>query len=146
MIYQSHSAPLLRPLHRVTRHYEDGDYREAVLNAMLALTETIREKSGLDGDGVGLASKVFKPEDPVLIFNEVQTISGRDEHDGFHKIMLGAFQGVRNPKSHRSISDLTAQSAAQYLVFISLLIRRVEEATKAKAGVTELRRKAKSTA
>jgi uncharacterized protein (TIGR02391 family) len=128
------------------RHYEDGDYREAVLNAMLALTETIREKSGLDGDGVGLASKVFKPEDPVLVFSEVQTISGRDEHEGFHKLMLGAFQGVRNPKSHRSISDLTAQSAAQYLVFISLLIRRVEEATRATAGVTGLRRKAKSSA
>ncbi len=114
------------------RHYEDADYREAVLNAMLALTETIREKSGLDGDGVALASRVFKPEEPVLVFNEIKTISGRDEHDGFHKIMLGAFQGVRNPKSHRSISDLTAQSAAQYLVFISLLVRRVEEAKRNK--------------
>lgn len=112
------------------RHYEDQDYREAVLNAMLALTETIRERSALDGDGVPLVSRVFKPEEPVLTFSDVRSITGRDEHEGFHKIMLGAFQGVRNPKSHRLFSDLTAQSAAQYLVFISLLVRRVEEAGK----------------
>lgn len=128
------------------RHYEDQDYREAVLNGMLTLTETIREKSGMDGDGVPLVSRVFKPEDPVLTFSDIANISGRDEHEGFHKIMLGAFQGVRNPKSHRLFSDLTAQSTAQYLVFISLLVRRVEESSKAKNSVTELGRKAKSTA
>jgi uncharacterized protein (TIGR02391 family) len=110
------------------RHYEDGFYRVAVLDAMLALTETIREKSGLDGDGVKLVSAVFRPENPILLFSERTTISGRDDHDGFHLIMLGAFQGIRNPKSHLSTSDLTEQTAAQYLVFISLLVRRVEEA------------------
>jgi len=111
-------------------HYEREDYREAVLNAMLALTETIREKTGLDTDGVPLVSQVFKPEEPILTFADTRTISGRDEHKGFHKIMLGAFEGVRNPKSHRMFSDLTALTAAQYLVFISLLVRRVEGASK----------------
>jgi uncharacterized protein (TIGR02391 family) len=113
------------------RHYEDGDYREAVLNAMLALTEIIRERSGLETDGVPLASRVFKPEDPILSFSDLRTPTGRDEQDGFHKIIMGAFQGVRNPSSHSFVSDLTPQSAAQYLVFISLLVHRVEEARKA---------------
>lgn len=112
------------------RHYDDADYREAVLNAMLALTETIRERTGLHEDGAALVSKVFKPENPLLVFADTNTITGADEHRGFHKILLGAFEGVRNPKSHRLFSDLTANTAAQYLVFISLLVRRVEGATK----------------
>jgi uncharacterized protein (TIGR02391 family) len=125
-------SALLHPkvLQSSLRHFEDGDYREAVLNAMLTLTETIREKSGLDGDGVALVSKVFKPEDPVLAFTKRETTSERDEHAGFHKLMLGAFEGVRNPQSHSFINDLTSDSAAQYLAFISLLVRRVEDATK----------------
>lgn len=110
------------------RHYNDADYREAVLNAMLALTEAIREKSRRDGDGVALASAVFKPEMPILLFSDMTTTAERDDHEGFHKIMLGAFQGIRNPKSHQMHSDLNKITAAQYLVFISLLVRRVDEA------------------
>ena len=109
------------------RHYEDGDYRESVLNAMLALTEVIRAKIKRDGDGTALASILFKPEKPILIFSERATQAERDDQEGFHKLMLGAFQGIRNPKSHQMDSDLTEITAAQYLVFISLLVRRVDE-------------------
>lgn len=109
------------------RFYQSGDFREAVLNAVLALTDTIRKKSKQDGDGFELASKVFKPEAPVLMFSPMRTQSERAEHEGFHKLMLGAFQGIRNPKSHQLESDLNDTTAAQYLVFISLLVRRVDE-------------------
>lgn len=44
------------------------------------------------------------------------------------QIYKGVYQGVRNPKSHTLIHDLTAHKAAQYLVFISLMARRVDEA------------------
>lgn len=111
-------------------HYQDGDFREAVLNGMMALAEAIRVRTGLQGDGVQLCSVAFKPEEPLLVFSENQSIIGRDDQQGFHKIMLGAFQGIRNPKAHSLAHDLTATSAAQYLVFISLLIRRVDEATR----------------
>lgn len=123
---------LLHPkvIQATLHHYKNGHYREAVLNGMLVLTEVIRSKSGLDTDGVPLVSQVFKPEEPLLVFADQSTTTGRDEHRGFHKIMLGAFEGVRNPKSHRLLSDLTETSAAQYLVFISLLVRRAEDASK----------------
>jgi uncharacterized protein (TIGR02391 family) len=110
------------------RHYEDGDYRESVLNAMLALTEIIRAKIKKDGDGIALASILFKPEKPILVFSKRTTQAERDDQEGFHKLMLGAFQGIRNPKSHQMASDLTEMTAAQYIVFISLLARRVDEA------------------
>lgn len=110
------------------RHYNDGDYREAVSNAMLALTELIRAKTGLDGDGVDLASRVLRPENPALLINRNRTQSDIDEQRGFHKILLGAFEGVRNPKAHTIVSDLTPRTAAQYLILISLLYRRIDEA------------------
>jgi len=108
-------------------HFEDGDYREAVLNAMLALRDAIRRRSKLDRDGADLASHAFRPEAPRLVFSEVRTQTGRDDQDGFHQIMRGAFIGIRNPKAHELQSDLTSETAAQYLVLISLLLRRVEE-------------------
>ncbi len=87
----------------------------------------IRERTGLSTDGTTLSSVVFKPDKPLLAFADMNTVSGRDEQEGFHKIMLGAFQGIRNPKVHQLSHDLTAHTAAQYLVFISLLVRRAEE-------------------
>ena len=47
---------------------------------------------------------------------------------GFMQILKGAFQGVRNPKAHTLAHDLTEPTAAQYLIFASLLARRIEEA------------------
>jgi len=125
------------------RHYEDGDYREAVLNGMIALSHAIRDRVNIDLDGVDLVSDVFKPGDPRLIFSEVGTKSGRDDQEGFHLIMLGAFKGVRNPKAHELTSDLTKKTAAQYLVFISLLLRRVDEAKLRKRKVPGARDEAR---
>jgi len=45
-------------------------------------------------------------------------------------ILSGAFQGVRNTKAHSLEHDLDQAKAAQYLVFASLLARRVSEAKK----------------
>ena len=47
---------------------------------------------------------------------------------GFMQIFKGAYQGIRNPKAHSMTHDLTAMKAAQYLVFASLLARRIDEA------------------
>ena len=62
------------------------------------------------------------------MLREVESESGQNDQKGFLKIFLGAFQGIRNPKAHSLDHDLTEQKAAQYLVFASLLARRVEEA------------------
>lgn len=128
-------------------HYNNGHYREAVFNATLALTDSIRERTGIDKDGVDLASEVFKSDAPRLVFSENKSVSGKNDQEGFHLIMLGTFKGIRNPKAHGLKHDLTHISAAQYLVFISLLIRRVDEAElrrPRRAEPASTRRKAKA--
>ena len=43
------------------------------------------------------------------------------------QIFKGAFQGIRNPVAHSLNHDLTADATAQYLIFASLLVRRLDQ-------------------
>jgi uncharacterized protein (TIGR02391 family) len=110
--------------------YRNGHLREAVLNSITAVFDFIRERSGLGEDGDRLIGQVFTLENPKLILSEIETDSGQNDQKGFMQIFKGAYQGVRNPKAHSLNHDLTEAKAAEYLIFASLLARRVEEATK----------------
>lgn len=110
------------------QQYRNGHLRDAVLNAFVAVFDLIRERTGLKLDGQGLVSEAFSLEKPKLIFSEIDTDSGRNDQKGFLQILTGAYTGVRNPKAHSLHHDLDEKKAAQYLVFASLLARRVSEA------------------
>ena len=121
---------LLHPL--IMEHcyqlFEDGHYRDAVLNSVIAIFDYIRERSKSEIDGERLISHVFSLDNPILILSELQSESGKNDQKGFMQIFKGVYQGVRNPKAHSLTNDLTPMKAAQYLIFSSLLARRVEEA------------------
>ena len=106
--------------------------REAVLNSITALFDYIRAKTLVHDDGDKLIGRVFSVDKPVLVLSELQTESGQNDQKGFMQIFKGAYQGIRNPKAHSMTHDLTQPKAAQYLIFASLLARRVEEAQKVK--------------
>ncbi|QDW65816.1 TIGR02391 family protein [Luteimonas granuli] len=110
------------------RHYHEGDYRNAVLDGMLALSDLIRKRTGLNADGKALATEAFSLNRPKLIFSELQSESGQNDQKGFMEMIGGAYTGIRNPKAHSLIHDLDMTKAAQYLVAISLFVRRVAEA------------------
>lgn len=111
------------------RHYHEGDYRNAVLDAMLALSDLIRQRTGLKADGKALATEAFSLARPKLIFSELDTESGQNDQKGFMEMIAGAYTGIRNPKAHSLIHDLDETKTAQYLIAISLLVRRVAEAS-----------------
>ena len=105
--------------------YKSRHYREAVLNAIIAVFDLIRSRTKLDLDGDRLISEVLSEQRPRLILDEIDTESGRNDQKGFMQIFKGLYQGVRNPKSHSLEHDLDERKAGQYLVFASLLARRV---------------------
>ncbi|MEX2162916.1 MAG: TIGR02391 family protein [Sulfuricaulis sp.] len=107
----------------------DGHLREAVLNSIVAVFDLIRDRTGLKEDGDRLIGKAFSLDDPFLVLSELATESGANDQKGFMQIFKGAYQGIRNTKAHRLEHDLTEHKAAQYLVFASLLARRVDEAS-----------------
>ncbi len=121
---------LLHPIvfEHAFQHYKNGHLREAVLNSIVAVFDLIRERTELAQDGQHLVSEAFSLERPHLIFSELQTESGRNDQKGFLQILSGAYTGIRNPKAHSLQHDLDEHKAAQYLVFVSLLARRVAEA------------------
>jgi|GEM_PF-1442702 len=110
------------------RHYQDGDYRNAVLDGMVALSDLIRGRTTLREDGKALATQAFSLGNPHLILSELESESGRNDQKGFMEMIAGAYIGIRNPKAHSLVHDLDKTKAAQYLVTISLLVRRVAEA------------------
>jgi uncharacterized protein (TIGR02391 family) len=110
------------------QQYRAGHLRDSVLNAFTAVFDLIRNRTGIDMDGAKLVGQVFSVKDPRLILSEIETESGRNDQAGFLQIYQGAYVGIRNPKAHTLQHDLTEEKAAQYLVFVSLLARRVAEA------------------
>ena len=108
--------------------YRNGHYREAVLNSVIALFDYIRVLTAIQGDGDALIGKAFSLSDPYIVFSDIQTESGQNDQKGFMQILKGTFQGIRNPKAHSLTHDLTEFKSAQYLIFASLLARRLEEA------------------
>jgi uncharacterized protein (TIGR02391 family) len=123
---------LLHPIVRdaAIRHYQTGDFRHAVLDAITSVFDKIRERTGVDADGDRLINHTMTPNAPLLILSELLTDSGRNDQAGFMEIYKGFYRGVRNPKAHSLIHDLDldATKAAQYMVLASILMRRVIEA------------------
>jgi uncharacterized protein (TIGR02391 family) len=113
------------------KQFRDGHWREAQLNAVVAVFDLIRARTGLDLDGDSLATRAFGVNQPLLTVGDLNTISGRDEQSGFMMLLQGLYRGTRNPRVHTLVHDLNldAIKTAQYLVFASLLARRVAEAT-----------------
>ena len=131
--YSDLSYAILDLLHpRVTAaayaHFKGGRFRDAVLNSVVAVFDLIRERTGVDKDGAELVADVFSLQRPRLVFSTLDNESGRNDQKGFIQILQGVYQGVRNPKAHTLTINPSQNVAAQYLVFSSLLCRRVEEA------------------
>lgn len=114
------------------QHYINGHYREAVLNSILSIFDLIRKRTGLDLDGSKLVAEVFSPDKARLIFSDLESESGQNDQKGFIQILTGVYLGIRNPKAHSLVNDLTKNEAAQYLIFASLLAKRICEAKQPK--------------
>ncbi len=107
--------------------FKNGHFRDAVFNSIVAVFDLIRQITEIDKDGADLINESFSLENPKLILTELNTESGKNDQKGFMQIFRGAYQGIRNPKAHSLESDLNERKTAQYLIFTSLLARRIEE-------------------
>lgn len=106
--------------------YEAGNYNHAIIDAFNYMSEIIREKSGLDGDGEQLVGKAFGGESPILRINKLQTITERDSQQGLLNILIGMYKGIRNPRSHDQIED-TKKSADAIIYFIDYLLGVIDQ-------------------
>jgi len=113
--------------------FEKGEYLNAVLEAVKALDEFIRIRTGSNNTGRSLVQEVMGGTSPKIRFNTLKTKSERDEQEGLKLITEGIFAAFRNPKGHEpkdspSVS-IEPYDALDQLVTISYIMKRVEEAT-----------------
>jgi uncharacterized protein (TIGR02391 family) len=112
--------------------YEGGHYRNAVMDAVIALNNLVRLKSGEQRDGTALMKHVFSPKNPIVRFNELADDSDREEQKGYMMMLCGAVSGLRNPRAHTLFDD-DPERALEFIAFVSLLAKLVDGATRHRA-------------
>jgi uncharacterized protein (TIGR02391 family) len=116
------------------KQFQDGHYREAILNAGIALVEYVKEransptdKNGKPLDGTPLMQQVFNANAPILKVNDLKTPTDQDEQQGMMFLFSGAALGLRNPRAHALDPD-TAEYAVEAIAFLSFLAKVAQTA------------------
>lgn len=110
----------------IEKNYENESYSSAILDTIHLLTETIRNKTGLEGDGSSLIGQAFGGDNPKIQLNKLQTESEKNVQKGIQDILRGLFTAIRNPRSHDKHSD-TKVDADAIIVFIDYLLRMIDK-------------------
>jgi uncharacterized protein (TIGR02391 family) len=110
-----------------SEHYSDGIQRAAI-----ALRDLVRERGGselraLDGDE--LMGKAFNPKDPRIVVADLGVQTGQSVQRGTMLLAQGAIAALRNPVAHERL-DLELPEAMEMAAILSLLARRVQQATR----------------
>ncbi len=110
-------------------------YTNAIIEAMLYLSNILREKSGLEEDGVKLVNRCFSQKDPKIKINKLETATEKNIQEGVANILRGMYQLIRNPRHHEKVGD-KQDDAIQILLFINYLICIIEK-SKAKFEIND---------
>lgn len=132
-IFRNTHIPKLSDLHKKVQEvsaeqFKDGHYREAVLNAFVALTEVIKAKypisdhKGTLKDGVDLMQDVFSSQNC-----KHQISSDANEQKGIMFLYAGAIAAIRNKYGHKTAKIKEAQQAVELLHFASFLFRLLDD-------------------
>jgi uncharacterized protein (TIGR02391 family) len=111
----------------VRESIEARRFSGAILDAIHFLSDTIRDRSGLESDGVQLVGAAFGGISPKLKVNRLQTDSEQNVQRGVESLLRGVYQAIRNPRSHGIYHD-NEQDAVAIIAFLDYLLRIVDEA------------------
>lgn len=109
----------------------ENNYFHAVLEANKGLFQRMRDLSNIKEDGNKLIEQAFSTN-PVLIINNYQSSSEKNEHNGFCNLLKGLCAMFRNSTSHepKIYWNITEQDALEILGIISYCHRRLDNAQK----------------
>lgn len=108
-----------------SRLFKDKHYRQAILDAYIALDKAVQTKAKQPSALTGkvLMETVFSPKRPVLSLSDDQ-----NERHGYMSLFSGAVQAIRNHYAHNLTELKDAQEAMEWLSYASALFRKVDEA------------------
>ncbi len=105
----------------ISNTYQAENYSHAILDAMHYLSNTLREKTGVDGDGVSLVGQALSGDSPRLRLSKLQTETEKNIQKGIEHILRGMYWAIRNPRSHEQAED-TKDTADAIIYFINYLL------------------------
>lgn len=108
-------------------NYEGKNYSGAISDAFYYLTELIRSKSGIDGDGSALIGQAFGGDKPKIKLNRLQTESDKNIQKGMEQILRGLYLAIRNPRSHDKTIDAEPDAQA-IIIFINYISKQLDQA------------------
>ena len=120
----------------IESNYNSGKYTNAIVDAMLFFTNTLREKSNLEEDGVKLVNLIFSKKDPKIRITKLETETEKSIQEGYAHILRGIYQLIRNPRHHDKIKD-SENEAIQIILFINYMLNILEK-SKAKFDLEDI--------
>jgi uncharacterized protein (TIGR02391 family) len=109
-----------------SRHFADA--AEAAFKLINErMKKIVRDRTGLESDGVALMQRAFSKDKPVLTLGDLSTMIGEDMQVGYQQIFSGAMRGIRNPKAHANV-EIDAIRSMHFIFLASLLMFKVDEA------------------
>ncbi|CAM2868575.1 TIGR02391 family protein [Paenibacillus taichungensis] len=109
----------------IEKNYENESYSSAILDAIHQLTETIRNKTGLEGDGSSLVGQAFGSDSPKIQLNKMQTESEKNVQKGMGELLRGVYTAIRNPRSHDKHIDNKSEADA-IILFLDYLLKVID--------------------
>lgn len=106
----------------ISAAYEGERFTHAILEALHHLSNVLRDRAGVDGDGAALVGQALSGDQPRLKLNSLQTESEKNVQRGIEQILRGIYLGIRNPRSHEQSSDTKADADA-IIHFIDFILR-----------------------
>ena len=110
----------------IRENYENSRYTSAILDSVYFLNDVIRDKTGLESDGVALIGQAFGGKQPKLKVNNLQTESDWNVQEGIEQILRGIIKAVRNPRSHEKYNDKVTD-ADSIITFINWLMGIIDQ-------------------
>ncbi|NUM43091.1 MAG: TIGR02391 family protein [Anaerolineales bacterium] len=111
----------------ISKPYESEIYSSAVLEAIHYLSNLLRERANVDGDGIPLVGQALGGDSPRLRINKFQTETEKNEQKGLEQILRGLYQGIRNPRSHEQYED-EKDTADAIILFVNYIIGIIGQA------------------
>jgi len=106
--------------------YDSNNYTTAIIDALFYLGDFIREKTGLQSDGVALIGQAFGGKSPKLRVNKLQTESELAVQKGTENLLTGLYQAIRNPRSHSKLKDSKEDTDA-IILFVNYILKIIGE-------------------
>jgi uncharacterized protein (TIGR02391 family) len=109
--------------------FDDGHFPQATFEAFKYLDKTVEKHSGLLNDsGKDLMMKAFKEDAPKIKLTPLITKSEQNEQEGYKFLFAGGIIAIRNPRGHEHSVVDNPDLCLDHLVFVSMLLRRLEQA------------------